>query len=55
MGDRRRWFLLVYNLKKRMGSILEKIANCSCISSKANYPDPYTFDFDASTQLPRNK
>ena len=29
-----------------MGSAIEYIANCSCMSSKANFPDPYRFSFD---------
>jgi hypothetical protein len=38
-----------------MGSLLEKLVNCSCIDSKAKYPTPYTFDFDGSTLVTRNK
>lgn len=38
-----------------MGTLIEKLANCSCIERKAKYPTPYSFEFEGGKPLPSNK
>jgi hypothetical protein len=38
-----------------MGSAIEYMVNCSCLSKRAKYPDPYEFKFDSNRNIPENK